>query len=125
MLKKGLITLIAGAALALSPVSAVAEDHGGHGGEHGGGQAHGFHGGGFSHSRGFGEDHAFRGHEGHADHDYHFHGGYSYGGPGFSFGFYGAPYYGYAYPYGTAPCGYYDQFGNWITTACDVPPYGY
>ena len=126
MLKKGLTTLVLGAALALSPVSAFAADHDGRGGGHGGG-------GGFSHSsRGFsgsGGKHFRGGHEGHFDRDDHYRGGrYYYGGTGFSFGFYGAPYTGNGpgYAYGSGSCGYYDQWGNWIPTpGCSVGPYGY
>jgi hypothetical protein len=51
-----------------------------------------------------------------------------YGGRGYSFGFYGAPYYGY-YPgyYGyTDPCGYYDAWGVWRPNpACYGDPYSY
>lgn len=91
---------------------------------------------------------AERGHFGGGGHGYA-RGGY-YGGsheavrPGFNYnrGYYGGrwgggwgggvylgvtPYYGYGYaaPAPAPGCGYYDQYGNWIPTACTVPPYGY
>ncbi len=113
-------------ALTLSiPVGAMAARGGGGGGHFGGGGgghavagARGFSGGG-GYYRGGGAG-VVRGGGG------YYRGGY-YGG-GLYLGF-GAPYYGYGYGYGypaaPAPCGTYDQYGNWIPTACAVPPYGY
>lgn len=115
--KSGLPVLVMGVVLALTPSYAMAADRGGHGGG-------GFRGGGMNQSaRGFSGGRAFSGREGHfdgrggerhfdRDRDYHFHGGYFYGAPGFSFGLYGAP---YSYGPGYA-CGYYNQWGNWIPT---------
>jgi hypothetical protein len=109
--------LAMGVVLALTPPYAMAADRGGHGGG-------GFRGGGMNQSaRGFSGGRAFSGREGHfdgrggerhfdRDRDYHFHGGYFYGAPGFSVGLYGAP---YSYGPGYA-CGYYNQGGKWIPT---------
>ena len=111
--KSGLPAAIMGVILALTPSYALAADRGGRGG------------GGMNHSaRGFSGGRAFSGREGHFDgrqgqfsrhfdRDDHFRGRYFYGAPGLSFGFYGAPYYGYGPGYA---CGYYDQWGNWIPT---------
>ena len=124
MLKTGLMTLIMGAVLALSPASALAAEHGSRGGGHAGGFARG---GTYSQqapARGFSGRGEYRGGGGRYYGGYYRGGRYFYGGPGFSFGFYGAPYYG-PYAYGPAPCGYYDQYGNWVPTACAIGPYGY
>jgi len=112
--KSGLLAGITGVVLAVTPSYAMAADRKGHGGG-------GFKGGGMNHAaHGFSGGRAFSGREGrfdgrererHLDRDDHFRGGYFYGAPGVSLGFYGAPYYGPGYA-----CGYYDQWGNWIPT---------
>ena len=100
-------------------MTAGAAERGGHsgGGHYGGGTGHSY----SAPARGFSGGGSYRG-----GHDFdrggyrggYYRGGGYYGG-GLYFG-YGAPYsYGYAYP-APAPCGYYDQFGNWIPTACPV-----
>jgi hypothetical protein len=110
--KSALPAVIIGAVLALTPSYATAADRGGHGGG-------GFRGGGINHAaRGFSGGRAFSGREGHFGRDDHFRGGYFYGAPGFSFGFYGTPYYGYGPGYA---CGYYDQWGNWIPSPVCYP----
>ena len=119
--KSGLLAPIVAGALALTSSYALAADRGGHGGP-------GSRGGAMNHSpRGFSEGRAFSGRQGHFDgregnferhfdRDDHFRGGYFLGVPGFSFGFYGAPYYGSGPGYYPPACGYYDQLGNWIPT---------
>ena len=117
--KLGLPALVMGAMLALSPASAVAAERGEHGGNRGG-------------AIGRSQQHFSGGREQHFDNHGHYdrdrYRGNYYGGPAFSFGFYGAPYaYGYApYAYGPNYCGYYDQWGNWVPSpGCYAAPYGY
>lgn len=120
IVRKAALPAMLAAALTI-PVGAFAEGHGG--GHYGGGGARGFSGGhvergGGNYYRGGGHDF----YRGGYDRGYYRGGGW---GGGIYFG--GAPYYGYGYGYAApAPgCGYYDQYGNWIATACAVPPYGY
>lgn len=146
MFKKfGIPALLAGVFLALSPSPVLAAEHGHGGHAHGEMHGHGLRGehhglrGGHNGFRGERHERWEHGHErGHFDHG-HVYGDYYWGGPGYSFGFYGAPgLYGYepgyySNPdqfYGPYPCypgGYYDQYGNWIATpGCAAPPpYGY
>jgi hypothetical protein len=122
MLKKlGLPAMLVGALLSFSSGSAVAAEHGEHGG-HAGGTV------GRSSQRFSGGHQEHYENRGHYDRDDHYRRGYYYGGPAFSFGFYGAPNaYGYApYSYGPKYCGYYDQWGNWVQSpGCYSAPYGY
>jgi hypothetical protein len=136
--KLGLTTLLlAGLLTFMTPSPVFAASHGG--GHFSAG--HSFSGGGHFSSGGFrggghfnSGGHAFigRNHFEHRgwDHDRGHYRGYYPGRRGFSFGFYGAPYYyGPGYAYGYLPgyyapgCGFYDEFGYWVPTACAVNPY--
>ncbi|HTA43581.1 MAG TPA: hypothetical protein VK789_14100 [Bryobacteraceae bacterium] len=121
IVRKAALPAMLAAALTI-PVGAFAEGHGG--GHYGGGGhysgGHGFSGGHVEHGGGG----YYRGGGGWGRHDWDDHGHWGGGwGGGVYFG--GAPYYGYGYAAPAPGCGYYDQYGNWIATACAVPPYGY
>ncbi len=121
MFRKAALPAMLAAALAI-PVGAMAAEHGGHysGGGHayGGGHSGGEHAYGGGH---FGGGPAYGGsYRGDHDFDRGYRGGY-YRGGGWGGGVYFGEPYGYGYGYAApAPCGYYDQFGNWIATACPV-----
>lgn len=114
IVRKAALPAMLAAALTI-PVGAFAAEHG----HDGGGGVHGFSGG--EHARGgtYRGGHDFDHRD--SDHDR----GYYRGGWGGGVYFSGAPYYGYGYATPAPACGYYDQYGNWIATACAVPPYGY
>jgi hypothetical protein len=109
IIRKAALPAMLAAALTI-PVGAFAEEHGHFGGEHARGGVY----------RG---GHDFDHHDFDHDRDHR----YYRGGLGGGVYFGGAPYYGYGYaaPAPAPACGYYDQYGNWIATACAVPPYGY
>ena len=107
--RKAALPAMLAAALTI-PVGAFAEEHGHF--DRGRGHESFEHRGGYDHDR-----------DGDHDRDRRYYRGGWGGGV-----YYGtAPYYGYGYaaPAPAPACGYYDQYGNWIATACAVPPYRY
>jgi hypothetical protein len=156
MVKKFVLpVLLAGALLTVSiPASALAGESGGGGRSYSGGRGnsggrsysggHGNSGRGYSDGRSYSGQRGYSGGQAHSGgrgyysgRDYDRGRGWShgdrnryYGGRGFSFGYYSAPYaYGPGYYYAPPPCnppGYYDQWGNWnYYPGCYAGPSGY
>ena len=116
--KSALAALVAGTFLAvMSPVSALAQSRGGHGGNSSAGRSYS----GQSYSAPRGSSYQHSGSQGYHSGGYSSHGYYGsgYHGPAYGFslnfgvpyGYYGYPAYGYVAPPPPPPCGYYDQWG--------------